>query len=176
MRLLWACLCALCGLKPHQTEDCHVKANLEVTSSQFSLIRFKVSPLQTKTKTEKHNKRYDSIRSTAVIHPWETLPKDAMQTHTYTNSTGTKKHCIWLSGDSSLRLSTQKARRVAELSTCLILASPCRGQQSKTLLRYPTIPQCCFFLPGRPTAAVCHSLCTQRELCKTTKSSLRSAS
>lgn len=121
-------------------------------------------------KKQKNNKRHDSLRHAAVIHCSKKLPKrPPTQTQTAQVGKKEKKKHVWLSGVSSSGLSTQKARRAAALSTCLILASSRRDQQSKALLRYPTIPQCCFFLPGRPTAAACHSLCAQREPGRATK-------
>lgn len=102
----------------------------------------------------------------------QNLPRALTQLHIHTHTlTQVQKAC--LAFRRLLLRSTQNARRVASLSTRLISASSRRDPQSKSLLCYPTIPQCCFFLPGRPTAAVCHSLCTQREPGKTTKSSPR---
>lgn len=91
------------------------------------------SSLQTKTRRKKSTTKGMTASEALPSFTPEELPKHAMHTHTYTNPPYThkqhmykiKKNCIWLSGVSSLGLSTQKARRVAELSTCLILASPC---------------------------------------------------
>lgn len=176
--------CACCGSTPHQTEESHVKANLEVTSSQFSLIHFKVSPLKAgrKIKQEKNETTKGVTASVALLsftaeQRCQKLPCAQILPHKHTAEQRSllqlryknKKTAAWLSGVSSSGLSTRKARRAALLSTRLISASSRRGQQSKALLRYPTIPQRRFFSPGRPEAAACHSLCAQQEPGRTTE-------
>lgn len=59
----------VCVLKPPQKQESHVKANLEVTSSQFSLIHFKVCPLKAE------NKKTKTKAVTASRHCRHSLPK-----------------------------------------------------------------------------------------------------
>lgn len=92
------------------------------------------SSLQTKTRKEKKSTTKGMTASEALpsFTP-EKLPKDAMDTHThksppphtYTQTAHVQNKKLHLAFRRLLFGSTQKARRVAELSTCLILASPC---------------------------------------------------
>lgn len=64
-------------LKPHQKEESHVRANLEVTSSHCSLIHFKVCPL--KAKTQKQNKKKKTMTGSTAPPP--PLPPLSLEKH-----------------------------------------------------------------------------------------------
>lgn len=140
-------------LKPHQKKQSHVKANLEVTSSQFSLIHFKVCPPKAKNKNKKA-KTKGMTASAALLSFTPEKHCQKLHKHTHTN-TSTKTTFGFQASPPQVCLPRMPGGRVA-LSTCLILASSRRDQQSKTLLRYPTIPLRGFFSPGGPTATACH--------------------
>jgi len=85
-----ACLCAWCGLKPLQKEESHVKANLEVASSQFF-----VNPFQSLSSKGKNKNATTKGMTVPSVLPSFTPEKHCQKlphkhthkyTHTYTQA------------------------------------------------------------------------------------------